>query len=58
MSSFGPIIANLARVTARVLVVTGARDALTGVAAGDLVVGHLPDAHHVTLELRALSVDR
>jgi proline iminopeptidase len=44
------IVADLARVTARVLVVTGARDALTGVAAGDVVAGHFPEARHVTLD--------
>ncbi|WP_131785784.1 alpha/beta fold hydrolase [Protofrankia symbiont of Coriaria ruscifolia] len=46
----GPaILARLATVTSPVLVVTGALDAMAGVAVGDVVAGVFPDARHVTL---------
>ncbi|MEU4742611.1 alpha/beta hydrolase [Actinosynnema sp. NPDC023658] len=43
------VVAALARVTAPVLVVTGDRDGLTGVAVGDLVAAAFPDSRHETL---------
>jgi pimeloyl-ACP methyl ester carboxylesterase len=47
---FGGILAGLARVSAPVLIVTGARDALTGVAVGARVATHFVTARQVTLD--------
>jgi proline iminopeptidase len=44
------IVDGLARVVAPVLVVTGACDGLTGVAAGEVVADCFPNARHVTLD--------
>ncbi|MEW2618897.1 alpha/beta hydrolase [Streptomyces sp. NPDC048106] len=43
------VLDGLAAVKGPVLVVTGERDALTGVAVGDVAAGHFPDARHVTV---------
>lgn len=43
------VLGRLSEVTGRVLVVTGERDGLTGVAVGDVAASSFPDARHITL---------
>ncbi len=49
-TDFYELVVNLARVLAPVLVITGASDALSGVAAGDVVAQCFRDSRHVTLD--------
>ncbi|MFI6736358.1 alpha/beta fold hydrolase [Nonomuraea sp. NPDC050451] len=43
------VLGRLSEVSGPVLVVTGERDGLTGVVAGDVAAGYFPDARHITL---------